>query len=312
MRTLLPHLRELVSRTSSQAADRELLRRFSAERDEAAFTEIVRRHGPMLLRVCQRALHNGHDAEDVCQAAFLLLAQKATAIRWHDSVAGWLFQTAYRLSLKARVAGSRRAHHEARARPARQADPVAELTVGELQAALDEELSRLPGKYRAPIVLCCLEGRSRDEAASCLGWRLATVKDRLEQGRQRLRVRLARRGMLLGTALTSAWLLEGAPAAGLSPQATARAALLLATGQATLAGLLSARVAALAKGVTRTVLLRRVTMVAAGLALVLGAAGVTMPAEEAPPTRAQTAPPARHGAGPVQPEALVLGRHRGQ
>src|SRR4051812_11002108 len=108
IRSLVPHLRELASR-DSQTADRELLRRFSDERDEAAFAEVVRRHAPMLLRVCQRVLHNGHDAEDVCQAAFLLLAQKADSVRWRDSVAGWLFQSAYRLSLKARVAAARRA-----------------------------------------------------------------------------------------------------------------------------------------------------------------------------------------------------------
>src|SRR5437879_708196 len=101
IRTILPYLQKLASRFDNQIADRELLRRFSVGRDEAAFAELVRRHHPMLLRVCKRVLHDGHDAEDVCQAAFLLLAQKATSIRWHNSVAGWLFQTAYRLSLNA-------------------------------------------------------------------------------------------------------------------------------------------------------------------------------------------------------------------
>jgi RNA polymerase sigma factor (sigma-70 family) len=313
----LPRLGELVSRPDRQTADRELLRRFSAEQDEAAFAEIVRRHGPMLLRVCQRILHNGHDAEDVAQAAFLLLAQKVASLSWHDSVAGWLFQTAYRLSLKARVAASRRAHHEAQAVLAQPPDPAAELTVREMQAVLDEELSRLPEKYRAPIVLCCLEGRSRDEAASCLGWSLAAVKDRLEQGRERLRARLARRGVLLGTALTSAWLLEGATCAGLSPHATALAAVQLATGQATLASLLPPRVAELVKGVTTTMLLSRVTIVAVTvIALALGgAAGVTRRSfDEAPPppAQAQAKPaPAAPAAAPVQPEAVALTGHKG-
>src|SRR5262249_26994650 len=75
-------------------------RRFSARQDEAAFAEIVTRHQPMLLRLCQRVLHNGHDAEDICQAAFLLLPQKVTSTRWRDSVAGWLYQVAHRMSLK--------------------------------------------------------------------------------------------------------------------------------------------------------------------------------------------------------------------
>jgi RNA polymerase sigma factor (sigma-70 family) len=321
-RTLLPHLRKLVAGFDDQTPDRDLLRRFCRQRDEAAFAEVVRRHGPMLLRVCRRVLHGGSDAEDICQATFLLLAQKAASLRRHDSIAGWLFQVAYRLSLKARTAAARRARREARARPGTQPDPLTELTARELQALLDEELSRLPEKYRAPILLCCLEGRSRDEAARCLGWSLAAVKDRLERGRERLRVRLARRGVLLGTALTSAWLLEGsAQAAGpVAPQAVARAALSIATGQATLAGFLPARVAALAKGVTRTMFLRKLTMLAAvGLALGLGAAGVVAglpggaPPIQAPEPPAKPAPaePPPKPAADEQPEALALAGHKG-
>ncbi len=324
LRTIVPRLREVLAPAGPQAADRELLRRFNAGRDEAAFAEIVRRHGPMLLRVCQRVLRDDHDAEDICQAAFLLLARKATSIAWSDSVAGWLFQTAYRLSLKARTAAARRARHEAAAPTPPQPDPVAELTVRELQAALDDELNRLPEKYRAPIVLCCLEGRPRDEAASCLGWRLATVKDRLERGREHLRLRLARRGVQLGAALTSAWLAEGAARAGLMPHATARAALLLSTGQATLAGLLPPQVAALAKGVTTTMGLCRMTVLAAGLTLALGAVnGLTSPGEkaegqpskkapgDAPPAVQPKAKPAPADSTTVQPEALPLAGHKG-
>src|SRR5262249_42887808 len=158
----------------------------------------------------------------------------------------------------------------------------------------------LPEKYRAPILLCCLEGRSRDEAARCLGWSLAAVKDRLERGRETLRLRLARRGVLLGTALTSAWLLEGpAPAAGAgaAPPAGAGAALWTGPGQATLGGVRPAGVAVLAKGVMKTMFLRKVTIRAAvGLVLGLGAAGVVAglpggappaPAEEPPAKPAQ-------------------------
>jgi RNA polymerase sigma factor (sigma-70 family) len=315
-RNLWPRLRALVCRSCSQGTDRDLLERFVTQRDEDAFAEVVRRHGPMLVRVCRRVLHDEHGAEDVAQAAFLLLAQKAASIRWRDSVAGWLYQTAFRLALKARVASGRRARREAAARPAPPPDPLAVLTVAELQAVLDEELNRLPEKYRSPIILCCLEGRSRDEAARCLGWPLAAVKDRLEQGRERLRARLARRGVLLGTALTSAWLLEGGASAALSPQGTTAAAMLVATGQATVANLLPPRLAALVKGVTTTMLLCRVTIVAlVGIALTLGvAAGVTKHStHQAPPAPAQAAQvkPAPAAPAAVQPEAVPLVGHTG-
>jgi RNA polymerase sigma factor (sigma-70 family) len=320
IRNLVPCLRELVSAQGSQTSDRELLYRFTAQRDETAFAEIVRRHGPMLLRICQRVLRNAHDAEDVAQAAFLLLAQKAASLHWRDSLAGWLFQTAYRLALKARVSAHRRAHHEAQARIVPSDDPVNDLTVRELHAVLDEELNRLPEEYRAPIVLCCLEGRSRDEAAGCLGWPLARVKDRLERGRERLRSRLAQRGVLLGTALTSAWLTEAGALAGLSPHAVARDALALALGQANLARLVPPYLATLIKGETTTMLAHRVTMLLAGIALVLGtAAAVSRPSTETPPTRVQTASatavhaeaaPEREVAV-VQPRRVPLLGHKG-
>ncbi|MFO0843228.1 MAG: sigma-70 family RNA polymerase sigma factor [Gemmataceae bacterium] len=312
--TLAPQLRTLVAPRDRQAADRELLRRFSAEGDEDAFAEIVRRHGPMLLRACRRVSPNGHDAEDISQAAFLLLARKAASGGWHDSVAGWLYQTAYRLARKARVAAGRRARHEARVRLADPPGPDDELTVREFQAALDEELSQLPEKYRAPIVLCCLEGRSPDEAAGYLGWPLGAVKDGLERGRERLRARLARRGVVLGTALTSAWLLEGAAKAALPPHATARAALLIASGQAKLADLLPTPVAALTKGVTTTMLLCRMTILASALALACGAASGLSRPKDAPPARPAQPPeakPAPDDTGPVRPEPMFLTGHRG-
>jgi RNA polymerase sigma factor (sigma-70 family) len=310
----MPCLRELVSANNRQTSDRELLHQFGSQQDQTAFAEIVRRHGPMLLRVCQRVLHDAHEADDIVQATFLLLAQKAATVRWHDSVAGWLFQTGYRLSLNAQKAARRRARYEGLARPAPPLDPLAELTVRELNSVLDEELSRLPHKYRAPIILCCLEGRSRDEAASCLGWTLGRVKDRLERGRERLRCRLARRGVLLGTGLTSAWLCEARALATLSPQTIAKDALLLVTRQATLAGLLPPHVAMLARGGTTTMLVCRVTLLAAGIVLALGTA-VAMPrvSDTAPSARVETEPAKSVPAVtvPVQPKRLPLIGHKG-
>jgi RNA polymerase sigma factor (sigma-70 family) len=302
IRTILPYFQKLASRCNDQIADRELLRRFSVGRDESAFAEIVRRHGSMLFRVCERVLHNPHDAEDVCQAAFLLLARKAASVRWRDSVAGWLFQTAYRLSLKARTTAHRRRRHEAQAYYGGDchdtaSDPVANLTVREFQAVLDDELNCLPEKFRAPILLCCLEGKSRDEAARYLGWTLAEVKNRLEQGRERLRTGLARRGVLLGTALTSAWLLETAAQAdcpSIVPHAIAKAGLSIATGNATLAGHLPAWLAELAKGATKTMFVRNVIILAVfGSALGLGVVEVATGLPRELPQAQEKAAPAK-------------------
>jgi RNA polymerase sigma factor (sigma-70 family) len=198
---LLRQIRKLASLAESQTSDRELLRSFTGQRDESAFAALLERHGPMVLGVCRRILHNGHDAEDACQAAFLILARKATALSWNESVAGWLYGVAYRVALKARESAARRQARESRLKPRSAPDPLADISLRELHAVLDEELDRLPEKYRSPVVLCCLEGAARDEAAQQLGWSVQTVKNRLERGRELLRSRLARRGLTLSAAL---------------------------------------------------------------------------------------------------------------
>jgi RNA polymerase sigma factor (sigma-70 family) len=169
----------------------------------------------MVLGVCRRLLHNGHDAEDVCQAVFLLLASKAASRRWHESVAGWLHQAAYHLALKARAAAACRRAREGRVISRPHPDPVDEISAHELQAALHEDLARLPEKYRAPLVLCYLEGATRDEAARQLGLPLGTLKSRVERGRELLHDRLASRGLTLAGALSAALLTTGAAQAGL-------------------------------------------------------------------------------------------------
>src|SRR5262249_43115396 len=239
---------------------------FVTRRDEAAFTALVRRHGPMVLGVCQRVLSHRQDAEDACQATFLVLARKATSPRWHDSVASWLYEVAYHLALKARAAAARRSAHEGRARPRPGADPLADVTLRELQSVLDEELARLPAQYRAPLILCCLEGAARDEAAQQLGWTLQTVKNRLERGRELLRARVARRGLALGGVLAGVTLPRGAaralPAALVS--STGKAAALLAAGRPA-AGVVPAEVAALAAGAGRALFPAKAKIAAAFL-----------------------------------------------
>src|SRR5262245_24476356 len=188
--------------------DRELVERFAGQRDEAAFAALVRRHGPTVLGVCRRVLGHEQDAEDVFQAVFLVLSRKAGALRRKEAVGPWLFGVAHRLALRARQEARLRREHEGRAREGPPSDPPSELTVREAQAVVDEELARLPERERGPLVLCYLEGLTRDEAARRLCCPLGTLKDRLERGRAVLQKRLVRRGLALA-AVGSTLLLPG-------------------------------------------------------------------------------------------------------
>src|SRR5262249_11822915 len=148
---------------------------------------LVARHGPMVARVCRRVLHDAHAADDACQAVFLVLARKASALRRPEALAAWLYGVAYRVAQKARAGQCRRAAGPLSADPADpRADPLAEVSVRELLAALDEEVQRLPEVYRLPVILCSLEGRSQEEAARLLGWSPGSLQGRLERGRKRL------------------------------------------------------------------------------------------------------------------------------
>jgi RNA polymerase sigma factor (sigma-70 family) len=177
-------------------ADAELLARWCAGGDAGAFELLVRRHGGMVLGVCRRALGRGADADDAFQATFLILIQKARTLTHPEQVAAWLHAVALRVSRKARATLHRRREREAEivdAPDPANPDPAAESR--DLRRTLDEELDRLPEKYRLPIVLCELEGRTLDEAAQLLGWPKGTVAGRLSRGREMLRERLSRRGV---------------------------------------------------------------------------------------------------------------------
>jgi RNA polymerase sigma factor (sigma-70 family) len=211
-----------------QGSDGDLLRRYAAGHDEAAFAALVQRHGPMVWKACRRALCDHHDAEDVFQATFLVLARKAGAVHWRDSVAGWLYAVALRLAAKARCQAARRPL-AAPVEPAAP-DPVAALSARDLLAALDEEMAALPERLRGPAVLCWLEGRTQQEAARLLGLPFITLRRRLERGKRLLHARLTRRGMTLAVALAAPALAEAVPAAALTTAcggaATPRAAAL--------------------------------------------------------------------------------------
>ncbi len=210
---VLHHLRRMASPSAtSLESDGHLLEHFVARRDEAAFSALLKRHGAMVLRVCRRILRDGHEAEDAFQATFLILARKAGTIRKQQSLSSWLYSVAYHTAIRARAEAIRRNELPAHA-PCRPAvDPLAEVSGRELLQVLDEELQHLPEKYRAPLLLCYLEGRTQDEAARQLGWSPQVLRGRVERGRTLLRRRLLRRGLGLSAALVGT-LLEQAPAA---------------------------------------------------------------------------------------------------
>ena len=181
--------------------DQELLRRFTSEQDQAAFAGLVRRHGSMVLGVCRAVLRHRQDAEDAFQATFLVLACKASSIRQRAGLGSWLHGVAYRVACKAQAAGLRRQEIEANAPVPPPVLPADDLSWGEVRAVLHAELNALPERFRQPLVLCYLEGLTQDEAARRLGWTAATVKGRLQRGRDVLGRRLERtRGRLGGVA----------------------------------------------------------------------------------------------------------------
>jgi RNA polymerase sigma factor (sigma-70 family) len=179
--------------------DRQLLERFVRSRDEAAFAALVARHGPMVLSVCRRVLPDADYANDAFQATFLVLVRKADSLNNPDLLAGWLYGVAYRTAQNARVEAARRNHHERQAAAVRP-DPAYDDAVDRMLPLLDQELQRLPEKYRAPLVLCYLEGKTHVEAAQQLGWPVGSMSSRLARGREILRNRLSARqqAMLVG------------------------------------------------------------------------------------------------------------------
>src|SRR5262245_36421984 len=175
------HLRNvLVEQDAAGVTDGDLLTRYVRHRDEAAFAALVCRHGPMVLAVCRRVLHNPHDAEDAFQATFLVLVRKASAVRCPGLVGNWLYGVAYRTAQHARRALLKRRTREAEVVPRAEAPHDAWTDLRDL---LDEELERLPDRYRAAVVLCDLEGATGKEAAVHLGLPAGTVASRLARGR---------------------------------------------------------------------------------------------------------------------------------
>jgi RNA polymerase sigma factor (sigma-70 family) len=175
--------------------EKELLERYIAENDEDAFRTLIERHGPMVLGVCRSVLGEPHDAEDAFQNTFLALVQNAGTIRNRDSLGPWLHRVALRLARRARIrAGDRRARERRSSRS--ESEAARDETDVFTPPVLHEELNRLPERYRLPLVLCYLEGKTNEQAAAQLQWPLGTVKGRLWRARGQLRARLCRRGLM--------------------------------------------------------------------------------------------------------------------
>jgi RNA polymerase sigma factor (sigma-70 family) len=204
-RNLLQRLRRAsLPRDGGGMTDGELLEAYLDRRDEAAFEALVRRHGPMVLGVCRRLLRSHHDAEDAFQATFLVLVRRAASVVPREKVGNWLYGVAYRTALEARTRAARRRAREGEASDMSDREATGAESLGELRAALDEELIRLPEKYRDAIVLCELEGKTVKEAARQLGLPQGTLASRLSRGRHLLAGRLSRRGLSLGAVAVAA------------------------------------------------------------------------------------------------------------
>jgi RNA polymerase sigma factor (sigma-70 family) len=322
--SIIGHLRRTLGGDAlADAPDDTLLEQFIAQRDEAAFATLLRRHGPMVWGVCQRLAGGRQDAEDSFQATFLVLTRKAGSIGRRKLLANWLFGVARRAALNARAMRARRARHEqSYAEPPDTAGPPPRLW-DDAGVVLDKELARLPEKYRLPLLLCGLEGMTHDEAGKHLGWPTGTVAGRLSRGRELLRGRLTRCGITAPAAALAAFLApEAAPAAVPPELATASlrsaVALLVAGRQAS--ALVSSAVAALAGGVLRKMLVSRMLTAAAilgALATTLGGAAAAWQMTHAQepavvlPNLSGSAPPAARTASsrfrlPADPGAVVL------
>jgi len=277
----------------------QLLERFVAYRDELAFQVFVSRHGPMVLGICRRMLANAADVEDAFQATFLVLLKRAGSLGPGDAIAAWLHGVAVRVAQQARSAAARRGQRERLGMTYEVAgvDPASEDS--ELRRILDEEINRLPLKYRAPIVLCYLEGQTHEQAARQLHWPLGTVKGRLARARSLLESRLTRRGVACGTGLA-------ALAACSSAEAAVPASLLAATcnaaariGSGTLiANVVSASIAQLLHGVLSAMILQKLKLIAVACVvsgLFLTGAGVVA-RQQRSPSGPQSVEPAKTNA----------------
>jgi RNA polymerase sigma factor (sigma-70 family) len=318
MSEVIHHLRKAALRGEEvDLTDGQLLECFVSGREPAALEALVRRHAGMVWGVCRRLLAAPQDAEDAFQATFLVLVRKAASVKPRELVGNWLYGVAHQTARKARATAAKRRAQEKQVREMPEPEAAPRDLWDELQPLLDQELSRLPARYRTAIVLCDLEGKTRQEAARQLGLPPGTVGSRLARARALLARRLARHGLgVSGAALAAVLSREAAaadaPAAVLS--STSKAVTLVATGQAA-AGVISARAAALTEGVLKTMLLTKlkiasVVLLAGVLGTAVGASLLAGQPQAAEPAKVAR-PPDNDSAGGAGSAPQAAGQPRG-
>jgi len=298
MDTVIRHLRRAVLRQDAAGrTDGQLLASFIDQKDEAAFEALVRRHGPMVFGVCRRVVGNHHDAEDAFQATFLVLARKASSVKPRERLANWLHGVALRTAMKAKTMTAKRRGREKQVTEMPEPEAAQQDQWRDLQPLLDQELNGLPENYRLAILLCDLEGKTIKEAAQQLGWPQGSLAGRLARGRKLLAKRLASRGVVLSAGSLATIVSQNVASAGVPTplmSSTVKAATLIAAGQATVAGVVPAKVAALMEAVMKSMMLTKLSKAAvAGLVVLclcgLGIGGFqALPAQETKTTTTTT------------------------
>jgi len=259
--TVVRRLRQVAAPPAGDGTDAELVGAFTVRGDTRSFERIVRRHGPMVLGVCRRVLRDATDADDAFQATFLVLIRRAGSLRQPDRLGAWLHQVAHRTARKLRAIRLARHARETELSDLGIGEPPADTVWRELRPVFDQELDQLPEKLRLPAVLCFLEGHSKREAARTLGWPEGTLAGRLQQARERLRVRFTARGLTLSAGALAAALFEGVGSAALPERLLTSTIHLAATGSA--GAVASAGVRALADGVSQAMVMTKLKALAA-------------------------------------------------
>jgi RNA polymerase sigma factor (sigma-70 family) len=262
-------------------SDGQLLDRFLERRDPSAFEMIVERFGPLVWGVCRRVLRDHHDAEDAFQVTFLVLARRAASVMPREKLGNWLYGVAFQTAMKARTTRAKRRVRERPAEGMTEPEAISVEHADECLSRLDREIARLPEKYRLPVVLCELDGKTHRQAAEQLGWPVGTVSGRLSRARALLASRLSRPGTPLSVGVLGFLLAHDMARAGVPPElvcSTVQAVCLSTVGKAATAGVVSARVAALTGEVVKTMLINKLTLTMAMLlmALLLAAGGTSL------------------------------------